>query len=261
VKTTAAIIAAFALAITSAITGAAPTAAAPAAAQPPAPNWYNVEVIVFKVVDPAAGADETWPADPGMPDWNGSVALNPPNSIGPAVPYQALSPVNEQLDEDWTRLKRSHNYQPLVHATWTQPALDRATAPAVRIGVPPSAVPAAATHPLPVTPAPSASTATTAPLQATLAYGDAKLSTTGPYLHFDLDLVLQGPPLNSNVPGAAISATALAPPASTAAMAAMPTFSLYRLRQDRRIDAGKTSYFDQPLFGAIVLVTPVRRPQ
>jgi hypothetical protein len=260
VKTTAASLAAFALAIISTITGAAPTAPALAATQPPAPNWYNVEVIVFRVVDPAAGSDETWPADPGMPDWNGSVALNPPNSIGPAVPYQALSPVNEQLDEDWTRLKRSHNYQPLVHATWTQPALDRATAQTVRIGVPPSAVPAAATHPMPATPAPSASTATAAPLQATLAYGDAKLSTTGPYLHFDLDLVLQGPLLNSSAPGTAINATALAPPASTVA-AAMPAFSLYRLRQDRRIDAGKTSYFDQPLFGAIVLVTPIRRPQ
>ncbi len=256
-KTTAAALTAFALVLASNITGAAPATSTPVA-QPPAPNWYNVEVIVFKVVDPTAGSDETWPADPGVPDWNGAVALNPPNSIGPAVPYQALSPVNEQLDEDWTRLKRSHSYQPLVHATWTQPALDRASAPAVRIGVPPSAVPAANTRVMPATAAPAAATGGNAmPLQATLAYGDAKLSTTGPYLHFDLDLVLQGPPLKTAIP---ISTTMLAPPALTASVAA-PAFQLYRLRQDRRVDAGKPNYFDQPLFGAIVLITPVRRPQ
>ena len=258
-KTTAAAFSAFTLAIVSAVRGAAPTAPAPAAAQPQAPNWYNVEVIVFKVVDPAAGSDETWPADPGVPDWSTAVALNPPNSIGPAVPYQALSPVNEQLDEDWTRLKRSHSYQPLVHATWTQPALDRGTAPFVRIGIPPSAVPATTTRSLPSTAAPAAATGGSAvPLQATLAYGDAKLSTTGPYLHFDLDLVLQGPPLRTTTP---ISATMMLAPTTSTVVPAAPAFQLYRLRQDRRVDAGKISYFDQPLFGAVVLITPVRRPQ
>ena len=249
----------FALAST-ATTAAAPPAPA-AAPQPPAPNWYNVEVIVFRSVDPAAGAGETWPADPGTPDWAGGLPLNAPNSIGPAVPYQALSPVNEQLDEDWTRLKRSHDYQPLVHLTWTQPAMDRATAPAVRVGVPPSAVPAPTTMPAPA-PAPAAATAA-APLQATQAYGTAKLSTTGQYLHFDLDLVLQGPVARNNWGATGISATAMtAPGASTAvpAPAAAPLFQLYRLRQDRRVNAGKLSYFDNPLFGAVVLITPARKP-
>ena len=141
VKTLAATFSALALILASALGHAAP--AAPTAAQPPTPNWYNVEVIVFRTVDPAAGNNETWPVDPGLPDWNTALPLGPANSIGPAVPYQALSPVNEQLDEDWTRLKRSHDYQPLVHVSWTQPALDRATAPTIRIGVPPSALPQA----------------------------------------------------------------------------------------------------------------------
>lgn len=240
---------------------AAPLAAplAPAAAPQPAPNWYNVEVIVFRSVDPAAGVGETWPADPGVPDWAAALPLNPPNSIGPAVPYQALSPVNEQLDEDWMRLKRSHDYQPLLHATWTQPATDRATAPAVRIGVPASAVPSPSTVPMPV----PAVAAGSAPLQATPAYGSAKLSTTGQYLHFDLDLVLQGPVARNLRPAATgINATAMTAPGTGAApvAAAAPAFQLYRLRQDRRVNAGKLSYFDNPQFGVIVLVTPVRKP-
>ncbi len=234
------------------------TPVAPTAAPQPAPNWYNVEVIVFRSIDPAAGAGETWPADPGVPDWNAALPLNPPNSIGPAVPYQALSPVNEQLDEDWTRLKRSHDYQPLLHVTWTQPATDRATAPAIRIGVPPTAVPTSVT-----VPAPAAATGAQAALQPTPAYGSAKLSTTGQYLHFDLDLVLQGPVSKNLWPTtAAISTTAMAAPGATTAAVAtpVPAFQLYRLRQDRRVNAGKLSYFDNPWFGAIVLITPTRRP-
>ena len=230
--------------------GAALSAPAIAPVAVPAPNWYNVEIIVFRVLDPEAGSQETWPTDPGLPDWNGALPLNPPDSVGTPVPYQQLSPVGEQLDDSWTRLKRSHAYEPLLHLTWTQPALDRATAPAVRIGVPASAVPAPSTRP-----APAAEAGANPPLQATLAYGDAKLSTTGPYLHFDLDLVLQGNPVKAALPAAATAAISTS---LTAAVPAVPTYQFFRLQQDRRVDAGKVTYFDHPLFGAILLVTPVR---
>lgn len=223
-------------------------AAAPAAAPIPAPNWYNVELIVFRLLDPNAAAQETWPTDPGSPDWNSAVILNPPDSVGTPVPYQLLSPVGEQLDDDWTRLKRSRDYEPLVHVTWTQPALDRATAPAVRVGLPASAAPAPSTHPLPA--------GATPPPQATLAFGTAKLSTTGPYLHFDLDLVLQGNPVKA--PAAVTSGISTALPAGATAVPAAPVYQYFRLQQDRRVDGGKLAYFDHPLFGAILLVTPVK---
>jgi hypothetical protein len=242
------------LLLTGAASGAAP---APTPAAAPAPNWYNVEVIVFRVVDPDAGSNETWPVDPGMPDWNAAVALNPANSVGPAVPYQSLSPVSEQLSEAWNRLRRSKLYEPLLHVTWTQPALERDTAPAVRIGVPPEALapPVAGTV---LTPAPAALTGAAAQaLKPTLAYGDAKLSTTGPYLHFDLDLVLQGPLAKKAMPSAATLVSAMPAPAAGTSVVAVPAYQLYRLRHDMRVNGGKLAYFDHPLFGAIVLVTPV----
>ena len=62
-KTSAAALSALVLALTSAVTGAAPPVSPTASPQPPAPNWYNVEVIVFRSMDPAAGTGETWPAD------------------------------------------------------------------------------------------------------------------------------------------------------------------------------------------------------
>lgn len=257
-KTTTALVAALLLVSTSVAVKATPPAPV---AQAPAPNWYDVEVIVFRSLDPAAGSSESWPADPGSPDWNGAVTLSPPDSLAAPIPYQQLSPVGEQLDDEWTRLKRSHDYQPLLHVTWVQPALDRGSASAVRIGVPPAAVPAASSHASMPTPAPAVATGTT-PLQATLSYGEAKLSTTGPYLHFDLDLVLQGPVARNLWPTTPINTTLVVPPSTTARVTipAAPSFQLYRLRQDRRVDVGKVSYFDQPLFGAIVLVTPVRKP-
>jgi hypothetical protein len=215
-----------------------------------------VEIIVFRNLDPAAGTQETWPADPGIPDWAPATALNPSDSTGVPVPYQQLAPVGEQLDDAWTRLKHSHGYEPLLHLTWTQPALDRANAPAVRLGTPVSLLPPSVTAPVPSA---AAIPTSSAPPQAPV-YGTAKLSTTGPYLHFDLDLVLKGPlaktPMAAGTQG--INTAQLVPPAATAAPA--PAFQFYRLRQDERIDAGKLTYFDHPLFGAIVLITPVKKP-
>jgi hypothetical protein len=256
VKTLAAACCALALLLT-ATSGAAPAPTA-AVAQP---NWYNVEVIVFRVMDPDAGSSETWPVDPGMPDWNVAQALNPPDSIGSAVPYQALSPVSEQLAEQWNRLRHSKNYEPLLHVSWTQPALERETAPSVRIGAPPTAVAAPSTAAVP-TPAPAALTGAAAftalELKPTQAYGTAKLSTTGPYLHFDVDLVLQGPLAKQATPSAATLSSAMPVPAAGTTVAAAPVYQLYRLRKDMRVNGSKAAYFDHPLFGAIVLVTPVR---
>lgn len=238
-------------------TGTAAPAPTAAAAQP---NWYNVEVIVFRVLDPDAGSGETWPVDPGMPDWSAAQALNPPDSLGSAVPYQALSPVSEQMTEQWNRLRRSKNYEPLLHASWTQPALERETAPSVRIGAPPTAVAAPSTAPVP-TPAPAALTGAAAfaalQLKPTQAYGTAKLSTTGPYLHFDVDLVLQGPLAKQATPSAATLSSAMPVPTAGTTVATTPVYQLYRLRKDMRVNGGKAAYFDHPLFGAIVLVTPV----
>jgi hypothetical protein len=246
---------------------AAPVAGAAGLA--PAPNWYNVEVILFRNTDPVAGSQETWPADPGEPNWNGAQPLNPPDPANPPVPYQLLAPASTQLTDQWNRLKHSHELEPLLDVVWTQPALDRATAPAVRIGLPPPALPGVSTASAAVaaTPARPAATAktpmTAAPPQATPAYGTVKLSTTGPYLHLDLDLALRGAPIKTALPApATISAVNMsAPAAGTTAgtVTAAPSFQLYRLQQDRRVDAGKVYYFDHPLFGALVLVTPVKK--
>ena len=205
-----------------------------------APNWYDLELIVFRYTDPSAGSMETWPANPGMPDWDSAVPLNP---NGSGLPYMQLASSSFRLESDWQRLTRSSDYQPLLHIAWTQPAIDRATALFVRIGMPPPAAPPTATAPTPA----AASSADT----STSVYGTARLSTTGPYLHFDLDLVYLGTPAKVSIPDSA---------QQTVSGNAIPLVQWYRLIQDRRIDAGKVNYFDQPLFGVLLLVTPSKVP-
>lgn len=213
-------------------------AAAPPAAPPPVPNWYDVELIVFQNASPDAGVLESWPADPGTPAWETAQALKP---AGGNLPYRLLPASSYHLDHIWSRLSHSSSYAPLLHIAWAQPVINRASAPFLQIGSPPAA-------------------------NGTV-YGVARLSTTGPYLHFGLDLLFCGPPAKNIIPApsAATETTSVqsAPTTATeaASLSAAPGASAsgcqpYRLRQNRKLEAGKLNYFDNPMFGVLVMITP-----
>lgn len=223
-------------------------AQAASTATTPAPNWYDVEIIVFANTDPQAGVLETWPADPGTPDWASAVPLKPAVS---GLPYMQLPDSSLRVNGAWRKLQRSSEYMPLLRSAWAQPAIDRASALFVRVGTSPTATAAAAAGSL----TPTASAPLTTP---NTVYGIAKLSTTGPYLHFDLDLVYCGPPakhvIASTAPTLANAPSATSTTATT--VSGSPACQPYRLTQDRRLDAGKLNYFDNPMFGALVLITP-----
>lgn len=194
----------------------------------PAPNWYDVEMIVFQNTRSDAGSLESWPANPGAPAWETAQTLNPANSN---LPYRQLPPSSYRLDGAWSRLSRSSGYAPLLHVAWAQPAIDRASAPFVQIGSPASA--------------------------ERDVYGIAKLSTVGPYLHFDIDLWFCGPPAKSVIPALPAASSTSAP--ETVTQAPIPGAAgcqPYRLREDRKLDAGKLNYFDNPMFGALILISP-----
>ena len=222
--------------------------------QPPspasAPNWYDVEIIVFANTDPQAGVLESWPADPGTPDWASAVPLKPAVS---GLPYMQLPNASLRLNGAWRKFQRSSEYMLLLRSAWAQPAIDRASALFVRVGTPPTGI--AAANAASLTPAATVSAAVNTP---NAVYGIAKLSTTGPYLHFDLDLVYCGPPAKHViVPTAPTLANAPSAASTTAtAVSNSPACQPYRLTQDRRLDAGKLNYFDNPMFGALVLITP-----
>ena len=228
-------------------------AGGPAENTAPPPNWYAVELIVFRYTDPRAGSLETWPVNPGTPDWQAAQPLAAP-SLPANTPFRELTPVHFRMDSYWRKLQRSSDYLPLLHVAWVQPAIDRASAPFVRIGTPP-----ASAAPTAVTAAPSGAAALGGGVPV---YGIARLSTTGPYLHFDLDLVFCGPPAAHLIPpppGPSAAASVINAPTATTAAITMPVAAAcqpYRLKQGRRIDAGRLDYFDHPMFGVLLLVTP-----
>lgn len=219
-------------------------------------SWYDVELVVFRYTDPQAGDMESWPADPGIPDWKTSMPLltaatNPggsSNALAGPTPFMQID--GHQLDGAWNRLKRSHDYEPLLHVAWVEPLADHATAASVQIGVPPPIPVATSNAGLAITPLPTQTTA--AATVPTPVYGSVKFSQYGPYLHFDVDLVCQGPIAKNIMRVPAAASVALPVPATPGGAGVQ----WYRMTQDRRIEAGKLNYFDNPLFGVLVLVTP-----
>jgi hypothetical protein len=250
-------IAAFALAFSAALVGAAP---APVPAAPPPQDWFEVELVVFRHTQPGAGASETWPADPGRPAVEAARELDPAATV--LAPFMALPPTASRLSAQWDKLVKSPRYEPLGYFAWLQPPLERGRSPAVRIASPlppekpPEQPPVPTLDPNAAPPAPAPSTAP-APAFAFAPDPDAPpaapalpplrtpldgTATVGlqRYLYLALDLVFQPgdlPPLVDGTP--------------------MPPF---RLTETRRMRSKELHYFDHPLFGAIVLITPRPAP-
>ena len=236
-----------ALAFTAALAGAAP---APAPAAPPVqpPDWFEVELVVFRHTQPGAGASETWPADPGRPAVEGARELDPAATA--LAPFMALPPTASRLTAQWDKLVKSSRYEPIAYFAWLQPPLERGRSPAVRIASPappePPVDPNAAAPPTTPAPefafAPDPNAPPVEPLPPPLRVPLDGTATVGlqRYLYLALDLVFQPgdlPPLVDGTP--------------------MPPF---RLTETRRMRSKELHYFDHPLFGALVLITPRPAP-
>jgi hypothetical protein len=248
-----------------------------ALAQPAlAEDWYEVELIVFRHDGPAAGGTETWPADPGRPDVEAALPLREP-APGALLPLTRLEPNPARLANTYDALRRSPRYEPLGYWAWIQPGFERGTEPAVRImlGEPPVApsLPTDAQG-FPLLGAASEAPPEKPPLSVPLD-GVMKLGLSR-YLYATLDLVFRpegaqprllqpprAPPVPTDAPDAAAASLpveAAVEDAASGAGAAPPEFLGFRMTETRRLRSREIHYFDHPLFGAILLVTPRPMP-
>jgi hypothetical protein len=123
-------------------------------ASPSQAAWYQVEIIVFKNLDPDSNG-ELWYENPGLPDRTNSIELiaeladdeEDEIEVSSTEPEQLKIPQNKaelipylQLDEDKFRLesiqrvlKLFKEYRPLMHVSWQQPSLTPTTVRAVHI--------------------------------------------------------------------------------------------------------------------------------
>lgn len=103
-------------------------AATHAPAQEAEPRWYQVEVVVFLNETAGKVAHEDWSRDPGRPDLQDAVALQPiPEAAAGLMPFQILAPDELELGDIMEKLQRSGHYRPLLHTGWRQPVTDDQT--------------------------------------------------------------------------------------------------------------------------------------
>lgn len=207
-------------AIRTAVTRAAALAAILAMPAAAADRWFSVEIVVFDDLHNESLRAEHWPVDPGEPSLRGAVE---PMRSSPAEPpgalhaYRLTTPTELSLGAVQNRLRRSSRYRPLLHVGWRLPGLSRSAARPVHVS--PGLVKGGASTEF-------------ATVDGTVTVSLAR------YLQVDLDLLYTRP----------ASGVAAAPDSAP---------SRFRLVSERRMRSGELHYVDHPLFGVLILVTPL----
>lgn len=182
-----------------------------------AETWYQVEVIVLAQRNPDVG-DEGWPATV-LPTASGTVLTIPDGSL-PLAQNARIAPVapeNLRLAGTARRIATNGNYELLLHTGWRQPGLSRDQALPVRIRSGLS---------------PDAGGTSQPRLDGTVRLSVARV------LQFETDLRYRDP---------------LAAPHADQTS----TPHIYRMAESRRMRSKELHYLDHPMFGVIVLVTPL----
>jgi len=133
---------------------------------------YDVELVIFRTLNPNASPEE-WRMEAAAAGQRLAIPDDEPSPFASAEPaptttatFPALAPAKFKLTAIADTLKRSRNYQPLAHFGWTQPGFPRGDAKYLPIN---AMVPA-----------------------GTGLVGQVALSR-GRYLHLTLDLVYDAP--------------------------------------------------------------------
>lgn len=271
----------------------------------PVTRWYDVELIVIQNLDFERGNTETWPETGRVPSYsqaldlfaeqtpeaetNDAVVVSPLNEpiathgIDYPEPFSVLEESDQGLQGAVGSLRRSRNFRPLLHLSWTQPPLDRDNAQAVRVFIPSeedstesggnentTGNQASAEPQEPVVNAEFLPEELFDPARINLARpvdGTATLVVSR-YLHLYLDLVflpendfvrvqlddsVSRDELLRQVANEEISVDEAR---ARLAESRRPEFYGFRLDQSRRMRSGEVHYFDHPAFSVIARITP-----
>ena len=251
------------------------------------PTWagaarsYTVEAVIFEHLDQARLHGEIWPEEPGAPILTEAIELTP--SWQPSTAHTACRPTDlacdklgQVLDSTLTarhqafqrlpareyrltdvvqRLEDSRRYRAFFHIAWRQPGLSKNQARAVHLQGSPANPPArsGSSTPMPHT-------------QGVPGYVEGTLRLyRGHYLHVMADLVFHRIPPALEFSSRERRRAETAPrawniernnPAHSQPTSLQPQPTRFRLREHRRLRAGDLHYFDNPVFGLLLQVTP-----
>lgn len=234
-------------------------------------RWYDIEILIFENVGQAGLSSETWPVDPALPDFGNAVELVPAQiaPVDPALPgdtgatgdsapvestapkpYQLLTSNDFNLTPEEIKLSKSEKFYPLLHVAWRQPVLSDKDAKAVHIhstmeqSQDDDIFSSDETLALPpnndfFTPQSNSDSA----LPMNVIDGTIKV-TLSKYLHLEADLLyrVKAEQKNEfNIFGFRKEE---------------PSLTAFKLKDSRRMRSGEIHYFDHPLFGMLVRITP-----
>ena len=107
------------------------TASAQQATTPAVLQNYDVELVIFRTLNPNA-SPEQWSMEAAEAGQRLAIPEDEPTPFASSEPaptatatYPALPPAKFKLQAIADTLKRSRNYQPLAHFGWTQPGYPR----------------------------------------------------------------------------------------------------------------------------------------
>lgn len=244
-------------------------------------RYYDVEVILFENLDPAARASEHWPEsvelemdertiEIGQP-WPGPI----PAEYDPARSFKPVPPAEYQLTEQARKIDESPTRRLLLHTAWRQPGMPQDTALKVhfRREIPAVAEPAPLTEAEP----PLTDAQPGIPPEAGELEGLIQVILAR-YLHVKADIVFRPetplPSQDESLPegfqplpanrftdtGAETTAPAEGRPedAEPIAPVTTPRAVVYHLNQmRRRMRSRELHYLDHPVLGMLIRITPV----
>ncbi len=196
-------------------------------------RWYQVDVVVFRQLSSLSSGGEAWSELNTLPDFVNTVTLSsipieagPAGAaqIEPAGPFQRLAPSDMHLAGVVRRLRQSGAYAPILSAAWRQPSYG--VVRARRVYLSDLEVEAGQTPPLTTGPA-------AAPAPVVLSHRQVEGIVSikvARLLHIEVDFLYyhEGTPV--------------------------------RLSATRKAKLREIHYFDHPLFGVIVQVSPYVLP-
>lgn len=217
-------------------------------------RYYDVEIILFENLDPAARTSENWPTsveleppettiEIGQP-WPGPI----PGEYAPALSFKPLRAPEYRLNEQASKIEESESRRILLHTGWRQPGMPRDTALTVHFkrnipGLPAGLI---ATTPEGEEIDTGASAGRWLPPEV----GELEVLIKvilARYLHVEADVVFRPRLLEDNL-------EIINPGISTDAEQGLV---VYRLRQTRRrMRSRELHYLDNPVIGMLILITP-----
>lgn len=213
-------------------------------------RYYDVEVLVFEILDERSRRAEQWPSDINREPPEKTVELGKPipgpmpASWNPKWSFKSLPDSERRLNEPRKLMENTDNYRILLHRNWRQPGLERDIALPVHFEqtYDPSPVDISSQTP--------DYTEVESPMMSS---GGGKSMLEGyikiilsRYLHAQVDLayvnnVVEQPP--------SFLGTDFMQPE-------LPTPTYFRLQQTRRMRSGELHYLDHPALGILILITP-----